>query len=148
VSSNSARTEGLMIKLQHFPKTFFPYTGGVVYLFRYLLYVAESPANPLAKYLYLGTFGESPKASRPIVILYDVQNLAFSPLETIPPFYSAGDISWKPDSSGIVGLAWWNHPFPMGCPGCANRRSQVRSMIFDKFILLFLHLFFSLGFCS
>ena len=93
---------------------------------RLLLYVAESPVNLLAKFLYLGTFGETPKgASRPIVILYDVEKVTFTPLKTIPEFYSAGEISWKSDSSGILGVAWPNYPYPAGCPSCANRKSQV-----------------------
>jgi len=28
-----------------------------------------------------------------------------------------GQLSWRPDSSGIVGVGWQNHPFPSGCPG-------------------------------
>ena len=94
---------------------------------RHLLYVAESPENPLAKFLYLGTFGETPKeATRPIVILYDVEKVTFTPLKTIPEFYSAGEISWMPDSSGILGVVWPNYPYPAGCPHCANRKSQVQ----------------------
>ena len=94
---------------------------------RQLLYVAESPENPLAKFLYLGTFGETPKeATRPIVILYDVEKVTFTPLKTIPEFYSAGEISWMPDSSGILGVVWPNYPYPAGCPHCANRKSQVQ----------------------
>ena len=94
---------------------------------RHLLYVAESPENPLAKFLYLGTFGETPKeATRPIVILYDVEKVTFTPLKTIPEFYSAGDIIWMPDSSGILGVVWPNYPYPAGCPHCANRKSQVQ----------------------
>ena len=84
--------------------------------------------NPMAKYLFLGTFGETPKgASRPIVILYDIETLTFSHLKTVPEFYSVGEISWKFDSSGIIGVAWPNHPFPLGCPHCANRKSQLFS---------------------
>ena len=70
--------------------------------FRYLLYVAESPKQSLVEYLYLGTFGETPKASRPIVIIYDVENLTFAAIETIPEHYSVGEITWKSDSSGII----------------------------------------------
>ena len=93
---------------------------------RKLLYVAESPIKPMAQYLYLGNFGETPKgASRPIVILYDIEKVTFTPLKTIPEFYSAGEISWKLDSSGILGVAWPNYPYPTGCPHCANRKSQV-----------------------
>ena len=72
-------------------------------LYRYILYVAESPKQSLVEYLYLGTFGEMPKASRPIVIIYDIENLTFKPIETIPEHYTAGEISWKADSSGIIG---------------------------------------------
>ena len=80
----------------------------------------------MAQYLYLGNFGETPKgASRPIVILYDIEKVTFTPLKTIPEFYSAGEISWKLDSSGILGVAWPNYPYPTGCPHCANRKSQV-----------------------
>ena len=94
---------------------------------RHLLYVAESPENPLAKFLYLGTFGETPKeATRPIIILYDVEKVAFTPLKTIPEYYSAGEISWMPGSSGILGVVWPNYPYPAGCPHCANRKSQVQ----------------------
>ena len=111
---------------------------------RYIIYVAESPKQSLAEYLYLGTFGETPKASRPIVIIYDIENLTFKAIETIPEHYSVGEISWKTDSSGIIGTAWGNHPFPMGCPGCANRKSQVFSadlhktsaLVHDHFLLL------------
>ena len=96
---------------------------------RHLLYVAESPGNPLAKFLYLGTFGETPKeATRPIVILYDVEKVTFTPLKTIPEFYSAGEISWMPNSSGILGVVWPNYPYPAGCPHCANRKSQVHTI--------------------
>lgn len=96
--------------------------------YRKLLYVAESAQNPLAKYLYLGSFGKLPQeATRPTVILYDVETLTFATLKTIPEFYSAGEISWKKDSSGIIGVVWPNHPFPLGCAHCANRKSQVIS---------------------
>ena len=95
------------------------------------MYVAESPINPLANFLYLGTFGENPRGtSRPIVILYDVEKLTFAPLKTIPEFYSAGEISWKPDSADILGVVWPNYPYPSGCPHCANRKSQVKSIHF------------------
>ena len=98
----------------------------------------------MVEYLYLGSFGETPKASRPIVIIYDIENLTFAAIETIPEHYSVGEISWKYDSSGIIGVAWGNHPFPMGCPGCANRKSQVFSadliktsgLVQDHFMLL------------
>ena len=98
----------------------------------------------MVEYLYLGSFGETPKASRPIVIIYDIENLTFAAIETIPEHYSVGEISWKSDSSGIIGVAWGNHPFPMGCPGCANRKSQVFSadliktsgLVQDHFMLL------------
>lgn len=113
-------------------------------VYRHILYVAESPKQSLADYLFLGTFGETPKATRPIVIIYDIETLTFKALETIPEHYSAGQIIWKPDSSGIIGVAWGNHPFPMGCPGCANRQSQVFSadliktsdLVHDHFLLL------------
>ena len=90
-----------------------------------IMYVAEAPVNSRAQFLYLGTFGESQRVSRPKVFLYNVENQTFKMLETIPDFYSAGELSWRSDSSGIVGTVWGNHPFPMGCPGCANRKSQV-----------------------
>ena len=43
-----------------------------------------------------------------------------------------------------IGTAWVNHPFPMGCPSCANRKSQVFSadlfktstLVQDNFFLL------------
>ena len=106
-------------------------TSFLSFVFRKLLYVAEGPINPLANFLYLGTFGENPRGtSRPIVILYDVEKLTFAPLKTIPEFFSAGEISWKPDSAGILGVIWPNYPYPSGCPHCANRKSQVKSIHF------------------
>ena len=92
-----------------------------------ILYSAEAPANPMAQYLYLGSYGESQRVSRPKVFLYDVEKQTILALETIPDFYSAGELSWKVDGSGIIGTVWSNHPFPMGCPACANRKSQVRN---------------------
>ena len=99
--------------------------------FRHLLFVAESPEDPIAKFLFLGNFGETPRgASRPIVILYDVEKLTFAALQTIPENFSAGEISWLPNDSGILGVVWPNHPFPLGCPHCANRKSQVFHITF------------------
>ena len=89
------------------------------------MYVAETPLDNLVQYLYMGTFGESSKATRPIVILYDIPELEFHIVDTIPEFYSAGNLIWRHDNSGIIGTVWWNHPFPLGCPSCTNRKSQV-----------------------
>ena len=36
-----------------------------------------------------------------------------------------GQLTWKPDSTGLVGVAWYNHPFPMACPDCTNRNSKI-----------------------
>ena len=89
------------------------------------MYVAEAPVKSMAQFLYLGTFGESQRVSRPKVFFYHIENQSFHELKTIPDFYSAGELSWRSDGSGIIGVVWGNHPFPMGCPGCANRKSQV-----------------------
>ena len=56
----------------------------------------------MAQYLYLGSYGESQRVSRPKVFIYNVEKQTFQGLETIPDFYSAGELSWKVDGSGIV----------------------------------------------
>ncbi len=92
---------------------------------RYLMYVAESPENLLMKYLYMGTFGETSRATRPVIVIYEIATLKFEVVDTIPQFYSPGSTIWKHDSNGIIGTVWWNNPYPMGCPSCTNRKSQV-----------------------
>jgi len=44
------------------------------YIFRYVMYMAESIVDPTIKYVYQGDFGETVEAAvRPIVIYYEVK---------------------------------------------------------------------------
>ena len=95
------------------------------------MYVAEELVNAKTRYLYQGNFGEFTRAIRPVIILYDIEKLKFHVIKQIPVSLTPGQISWRPDSRGIIGVVWSNHPFPMGCPGCANRASQVHYKIYN-----------------
>ena len=67
-------------------------------------------------------------ASNSITFFSDVlqvSTLKFSTINQIPTYYSVGQLTWKPDSLGLVGVAWYNHPFPMACPACTNRNSKI-----------------------
>jgi len=92
----------------------------------YVMYVAESLEDSKQKYVYQGDFGETVEfATRPIVVYYNVAKNSFETISHIPEMFSVGQISWRPDSKGIIGVYWYNHPFPMACPDCSNRDSKV-----------------------
>jgi hypothetical protein len=67
-----------------------------------------------------------------------VATLKFSTIDHIPSYYSVGQLTWKPDSLGLVGVAWYNHPFPMACPACSNRNSKIftTNLLDRRFLLL------------
>ena len=103
---------------------------------KYLMYVAEEAVHPLQKFLYRGSYGFR-KGIRPVVLIYDIDNGDIKKMDGIPREYSAGNLIWKPDSSGIFGVVWKNTPFSAGCPDGANKVSQLFSIGFkDAFQLL------------
>lgn len=88
------------------------------YICSYLMYMAEQLYELKDRYVYRGTFGSTvDHAVRPIVILYEISSLTFHTVDHVPMNYTLGQLSWKADSSGLVGVAWPSHPFPMTCPG-------------------------------
>ena len=76
-----------------------------IFLYRYLMYVAESIPDPQQQFFYEGSaLSTSPVIGvRPIIIIYHVNSQKFQTVTQIPAHFSPGNLIWKPDSSGVVG---------------------------------------------
>ena len=83
------------------------------FLYRYLMYVAESIPDPQQQFFYQGTaLSTSPIIGvRPVIIIYHVNSQTFQTVTQIPDHFSPGNLIWKPDSSGVVG----NNEFDFYC---------------------------------
>lgn len=80
--------------------------------------MAEKRHDKQNRFVYKGNFGETvDNAVRPIAILYEISSLSFHTLDHMPANFSVGQLSWRADSSGLVGVAWRSEPFPQACPG-------------------------------
>ena len=55
------------------------------------------------------------------IMVFQVDNVHFRELSSVPHNLSPGQLSWHPDSAHIVGVAWSNHPWVSLYPESANR---------------------------
>ena len=52
---------------------------------------------------------------------FQVENVQFRELNSVPNNLSPGQLSWHPDSKHIIGVAWSNQPWAKLYPESANR---------------------------
>ena len=52
---------------------------------------------------------------------FQVENVQFRELNSVPNNLSPGQLSWHPDSQHIIGVAWSNQPWAKLYPESANR---------------------------
>ena len=70
------------------------------------MYVAESIPDPQLQFYYEGTgLSTAPIVGvRPMIVIYHVESQKFHTVTNIPEYFSPGNLVWKPDSSGVVGI--------------------------------------------
>ncbi|XP_076293755.1 acylamino-acid-releasing enzyme isoform X1 [Lasioglossum baleicum] len=86
----------------------------------------ESEESVGNEYFYKPHWGEQLVGKhRPVVAVLDTTTDTISALSNIPDELSPGQVLWRNDDQGIIGVAWKHEPRHLGLLVCSNRLSWI-----------------------